>query len=163
MTRRRLLFIAALLAAQAAVAQVPVGSEFQVNTYTTSDQREPVIVSETDGDFVVVWESDGSDNGDTSGRTIQGQRYSSDGIGVGSEFLVNTYTTSWPVVSPAVAAAPAGDLRRRLVQRRLGRQQTLRCRASRVSASLPTPVPSVLSSRSTPTPRVGQDSIRRSR
>ncbi len=72
----------------------PVGSEFQVNSYTTGDQRSPSVAMDADGDFVVVWESDGSGGADTGGYSIQGQRYNAAGSPVGSEFQVNSYTTS---------------------------------------------------------------------
>ena len=47
-----------------------------------------------DGDFVVVWESNGSSGTDTSSWSIQGQRYASNGSTLGAQFQVNTYTTS---------------------------------------------------------------------
>ena len=43
---------------------VPVGLEFQVNTYTTENQGRPAVAFNIEGAFVVVWESirqDGSD------------------------------------------------------------------------------------------------------
>jgi hypothetical protein len=52
-----------------------LGSEFQVNTYTTLYQNRSSVAAEPDGDFVVVWESDGSSGTDTSASSIQGQRY----------------------------------------------------------------------------------------
>jgi len=67
------------------------GAEFQVNTYTTSEQARPAIAADGAGNFVVVWRSftqDGSDFG------IFGQRYDSGGNAAGGEFQVNTYTTS---------------------------------------------------------------------
>ena len=35
------------------------GGEFQINSYTTSDQAFPSVASDTNGNFVVVWESYG--------------------------------------------------------------------------------------------------------
>jgi len=35
----------------------PLGSEFRVNTYTTSSQRLPAIATGPGGDFVVAWMS----------------------------------------------------------------------------------------------------------
>ena len=70
---------------------VAQGSEFQVNTYTTNYQGEPSIAMDSDGDFVITWQSryqDGSNNG------IYAQRYNASGVAQGSEFQVNTYTTS---------------------------------------------------------------------
>ncbi len=85
----------------------PVGGEFQVNTYTTSFQSQPSVSSDQDGGFVVVWRNLGRSGTDTDGVSIQGQRYDSDGLPVGGEFQVNTYTTSYQY-EPAVAAGPNG-------------------------------------------------------
>ncbi len=84
------------------------GSQFQVNTYTTGFQGSPAVAKESDGDFVVVWHSFGSDDSDTSLRSIQGQRYASDGTPQGSQFQVNTYTTDFQE-DPAVAVGSNGD------------------------------------------------------
>jgi hypothetical protein len=70
-----------------------VGGEFQINTYTTGKQRLPSVEADADGNFVVVWDSYGSSGTDTSGYSIQSQRYDAAGISVGGEFQVNTYTT----------------------------------------------------------------------
>jgi hypothetical protein len=81
------------------------GSEFQVNTYTTSNQSNPSVAIDSDGDFVVTWESysqDGSDDG------IYGQRYNGLGVAQGGEFKVNTYTTSFQSY-PSVAMDSDGD------------------------------------------------------
>ena len=82
--------------------------EFQVNTYTTSFQTHASVAADADGDFVVVWESYGSSGTDTSGFSIQGQRYASGGSPQGAEFQVNSYTTS-DQQYPSVAAAADGD------------------------------------------------------
>ena len=66
------------------------GPEFQVNTYTTSDQVQPSISSLADGGWVVIWASDGQDG---SGAGVYGQRFHASGIASGLEFLVNTDTT----------------------------------------------------------------------
>jgi hypothetical protein len=70
---------------------VAQGSEFQVNTYTTAAQSNPSVSMDNDGDFVVTWQSAGQDG---SGAGIYGQRYNASGVAQGSEFKVNTYTTS---------------------------------------------------------------------
>jgi hypothetical protein len=82
-----------------------VGGEFQINTYTTNYQRLPAVSAEANGDFVVVWESNGQDG---SGRGIFGRRFTSAGTAVGGEFLVNTYTTALQS-TPAVDADADGD------------------------------------------------------
>ena len=72
-------------------AGVAQGGEFQVNTYTTNDQFRSAVAMDADGDFVVTWESDGQDS---SFYGIYAQRYNAAGIAQGSEFRVNTFTTS---------------------------------------------------------------------
>jgi uncharacterized repeat protein (TIGR01451 family) len=67
----------------------PDGSEFRVNTYTTDGQHTVGVAVDADGDFVVVWVSDGQDGSD---RGVYAQRYTSDGTPDGGEFQVNTYT-----------------------------------------------------------------------
>lgn len=85
-------------------AGVPQGSDFQVNSYTTNDQGPPAVAADDAGNFVVVWASryqDGSDYG------VFGQRFDPAGAPAGSEFQVNTHTTSAQLFS-AVAAAGSG-------------------------------------------------------
>jgi hypothetical protein len=86
-------------------AGAPLGSEFRVNTYTTSNQGRPSVAADASGNFVVVWQSaaqDGSSDG------VFGQRYASSGAPLGPEFLVNTLTTG-NQTGPAVAADAAGN------------------------------------------------------
>ena len=52
-----------------------LGGQFEVDSYTTSTQRNPAVALDADGDFVVVWQSNGSFGGDTSSDSVQGQRY----------------------------------------------------------------------------------------
>jgi hypothetical protein len=73
---------------------VAQGQDFQVNTYTTNPQREPMLAMDADGDFVATWHSSGSSGTDSDGYSIQAQRYDSSGVPQGGEFQVNTYTTS---------------------------------------------------------------------
>ena len=75
-------------------AAAALGGEFQVNTYTTSQQSNPAVARDADGDFVVVWGSMGSSGTDTDYGSIHSQRYNSAGAAQGGEFQVNTYTTS---------------------------------------------------------------------
>ena len=57
---------------------------------------------------MVTWDSNGGTGGDTSSYSLQGQRYDANGSTVGSEFQVNTTTTTNQVFS-AVAAIEDGD------------------------------------------------------
>ena len=68
-----------------------LGDEFQINSYTTSNQNESSVTALSDGGFVVTWESFGQDG---SGIGIYGQQYNANGSTVGSEFQVNSYTDS---------------------------------------------------------------------
>ncbi|MCC7510602.1 MAG: tandem-95 repeat protein [Planctomycetes bacterium] len=82
-----------------------VGSEFLVNTFTTSEQQCPSVAMDADGDFVIAWMSNGQDG---SGYGIYAQRYNNSGAAVGSEFLVNTFTTNSQLY-PSVAMDADGD------------------------------------------------------
>lgn len=79
--------------------------EFQVNTYTKDMQWYPDTAMNANGDFVVVWESEGQD-GDIGG--IFAQRFNSQGQSVKKEFQVNTNIASVQG-SPAVAMDRAGN------------------------------------------------------
>ncbi len=95
----------ALALASGASAQVPAGGEFRINTYTTGNQFLARPAMEPDGDFVVVWQSDGQDG---SGTGIFGQRFAASGTTRGGEFRINTYTTGLQA-EPAVAVGSNGD------------------------------------------------------
>lgn len=81
------------------------GPETRVNTYTTSNQRRPVVAADAAGDYVAVWESF---NQDTTGYGIYAQRYNIAGVPQGAEFRVNTYVTGYQS-NPSVAMDAAGD------------------------------------------------------
>ena len=49
------------------------------------------MAMDTDGDFVVVWDSLGSFGTASSSDSIQGQHFASDGSIVGGEFQINTF------------------------------------------------------------------------
>ncbi|NQV83083.1 MAG: FecR domain-containing protein [Rhodospirillales bacterium] len=66
-----------------------VGSEFRVNTYTANGQGGPQVSALDNGDFVIVWHSDGQDG---SGFGIYGQRYNASGVAQGSEIQIHTTT-----------------------------------------------------------------------
>jgi len=92
-----------------AFSPTPLGSEFQVNTYTTINQYAVRVASDAAGDFVVVWESYGTSAGnDTSKFSIQGRRYNATGSPLGAQFQVNTYTTDNQIV-PSIASDPNGN------------------------------------------------------
>lgn len=85
-------------------AGAPLGSEFRVNTTTEGNQHRPAVALDSDGDFVIVWES--LDDESTYG--IFAQRFGPAGDPLGSEVLVNSYTSSNQQYS-AVAVDGAGN------------------------------------------------------
>ena len=107
MRRVLLLVLFVAVAPRAAWPQggAPLGPEFRVNTYTTSNQLYPSVARDTGGNFVVVWTSNTQD-GATLG--VFGQRYSNAGAPLGPEFQVNTYTTGAQYL-PSVASDGAGN------------------------------------------------------
>ncbi|MFC1517861.1 hypothetical protein ACFL5G_04860 [Candidatus Margulisiibacteriota bacterium] len=82
-----------------------IGSNnFLVNEYTTSSQDNPDITKLNNGNFVVVWQSDGQD---TNKQGVYGKIYNSNGAVVRSEFQINT-TTFGDQDVPAVEALTEG-------------------------------------------------------
>jgi len=87
-------------------AGAPVGGEFQVNVYTTGLQTFPSVAMDSEGGFLVVWES--LFGQDPEGSDVYARRYDASGTPVGGEILVNAYTTGhqW---FPDVAVDAAGE------------------------------------------------------
>ena len=95
-------------------ADAASGPEIQVNTFTTSWQGRPSVDADVGGDLIVVWESDGSPEGDADDSSIQGRMYYANGNPHLQQFQVNTTATGAqrePVVAfiyelgfPSVAA-----------------------------------------------------------
>jgi hypothetical protein len=82
-----------------------VGNEFKINTTIASEQKNVAVAIDTNGDFIVTWQSKDQDG---SNYGIYGQRYGSNGGTVGNEFKINTYTTNEQRL-PAVAMDSGGD------------------------------------------------------
>jgi hypothetical protein len=77
-------------------------AELQVNSYTTGNQNRPAVACDSARNFVVAWDSEGSQGSDTSLHSIQARRYAANGGVQGGQFQVNTYTTgdqAWPSVA----------------------------------------------------------------
>ena len=85
-------------------AQIPAGSEFQINTYTTSLQEHPAVAVDANGNFVVVWTSDGQDG---SSYGIRWRKYNAAGVSQANG-RANTYTTGGQEM-PAVAMDANGN------------------------------------------------------
>ena len=99
----------ALLGVTATFGQgaVPVGGEFQVNSYITGGQYSPAATALDDGSFVVLWESLGS-SGSDNGASIQGQRFTAEGMPVGGQWQVNTEATGIQADASVEALADGG-------------------------------------------------------
>ena len=85
------------------------GNEFQINTYTKSDQGEPSVTSLSNGGFVVTWESfrqNVSENSTCFG--IYGQRYNASGQASGNEFQINTDTAYCQTKPSATSLSDGG-------------------------------------------------------
>jgi len=72
---------------------VATGAEIQINSFTTSWQAQPSVDADSEGNLIVVWESDGSPEGDSDDSSIQGRIYLADGTRHLQQFQVNTTTT----------------------------------------------------------------------
>ncbi len=83
---------------------LPLGAEFQANTYTTGNQFGPDVAADASGNFLVTWS--GYD-GDGSG--ILTQRYDSTGTPVAGELQVNSYTTNTQI-GASIAADANGNV-----------------------------------------------------
>ena len=94
-----------LLAMGTRAAAQPVGSAFQVNTFTTGLQGAPALGSAANGGFVIVWESFGQDGDDIG---VFGQRYDANGVKQFGEFQANVYT-SGPQAAPDIGVAGDGS------------------------------------------------------
>ncbi|MGF1936120.1 MAG: beta strand repeat-containing protein [Nostoc sp. ChiQUE02] len=86
-------------------AGVAQGNEFKVNTTISKSQSNPTLAMDSDGDFVISWQSL---NQDGSGYGIYAQRYNSSGVAQGNEFKVNTYNSN-DQKNPVVAIDTDGD------------------------------------------------------
>jgi Ca2+-binding RTX toxin-like protein len=82
-----------------------VGPETLVNSYTTNGQYAPRTTALADGGWLLTWEGEGPGDGPYD---IYQQRYSADGNAVGSETLVNLYTTNNQVIPTTAALADGG-------------------------------------------------------
>lgn len=93
-----------------------LASEFQVNQFTSYNQRNPAIAALSDGRFVVVWVSEQQNSSDSPANTTSlkgtpsvdayARTFTSDGVPTGNEFRVNASANLCS--SPQVAAASGG-------------------------------------------------------
>ena len=69
-----------------------VVSEFRVNEFTDSAQRDPSVTALDNGHFVVTWHSWGQQQGDTSTSAIKASIFNEHGDEIVGEFRVNEFT-----------------------------------------------------------------------
>lgn len=77
----------------------PLTGEMRVNTTTSNHQSYSTIAMDSQGNYVISWQSTGQDG---SGTGIFAQRYSDTNTPIGIEYRVNTHTTNnqlYPVAS----------------------------------------------------------------
>jgi len=99
--RPRLCLLAAAIGialSRLAIAQ-PVGNEFRINTYTTSNQTQPRVSVSATGAFAVVWHSQ---NQNSAVDGVFAQRFDSSGGALGNEFQVSS-TLASSDFSPALS------------------------------------------------------------
>jgi len=88
----------------------PEGPEFQVNESTASGSKYPrertSVARGADGSFVVVWSAYTATP--LARQEVVARRFGSDGMPLGTEFVVNTYSTGTQR-GPAVGVAPDGS------------------------------------------------------
>lgn len=81
------------------------GAETAGHTSTANSQLRPVIAMDANSNYVIAWESAGTDG---DGYGVYAQRYASNGAKRGTEFLVNT-TTANDQRFPAASMDADGD------------------------------------------------------
>ncbi len=86
-------------------AGVALGGEIQVNTSAAGHQEFSTVAVDADGDFVVVWTSDGQDG---SGIGVYGRQYDANGVSRSGEFRINQFTTG-DQTRPSIAMDADGD------------------------------------------------------
>lgn len=84
--------------------ETPVGKEFRINTYVSGHQTSPSVAGLVDGGFVATWYSQDQDS---SGEGVYGQRYDAAGKRKGGEFRINSVTKN-NQTDPSVASLPNG-------------------------------------------------------
>ena len=88
----------------------PRGDQFQVNSYTTSQQALPSVDADGQGRFLVVWQSTGSFGDDTDGVSAQARQFGFEGGPGSPQFQVNSYTPGFqyaPIVARGSGATVA--------------------------------------------------------
>jgi len=82
-----------------------IGSEFQVNASGTGNQDHPAVTALNSGVFLVTWDGNVDDGMDNSG--VGARRFSSAGLALGGDILVNT-TLDSDQLAPCATSAGSG-------------------------------------------------------
>lgn len=85
----------------------PLGTDVQVNSYTTGAQDFSSVAIDGQGRIVVAWDSSDSAGNDHSDGSIQFRRFRADGEPLGPDRQINSIVAGYQV-TPAVAATAAG-------------------------------------------------------
>jgi hypothetical protein len=99
-----------IVAKRYSAAGAPIGSEFQVNNYTSGPQGYPQVRMDALGGYVIAWNDFAGSDGDFYG--VKARRYYASGTARGGDFTVNTYTTHGQLLSrtaPALGSDAAGN------------------------------------------------------
>jgi hypothetical protein len=88
----------------------PDGPQFQVNTYTTGDQRTPTVAADAAGNFVIAWTSRQGGYPYQYVNGYQARRFTANGTPIGEDFQVNSLVGSEIEYSrPGLAVAAGGE------------------------------------------------------
>jgi hypothetical protein len=87
---------------------IPLGGQFQVNTFTANPQTTPSIGMDENGNFTIAWASEGQ--GLSFFNLIEAQRFDRDGNRLGNELMVNTTDNTTINFAPYVAMADDGTI-----------------------------------------------------
>ncbi|MDA8628446.1 hypothetical protein N9L77_09850, partial [Pseudomonadales bacterium] len=88
-------------------AGLQIDDQFQVNTYTSNEQRDPQLVGLESGGFFVIWQSYGQDGSSYPSWGIYGQLFDASGSPVGDEVHVSSFYEN-DQQSPSVSSLPDG-------------------------------------------------------
>ena len=86
----------------------PLGTDFQVNTFTADYQYPSDVRGTLSGDFVIVWSGHALGSADSDEYAVLTHRYDSGGASVGGDVVVNTLTTGFQA-APTLAQNGRGD------------------------------------------------------
>lgn len=84
------------------------GAEIRINDYTDDDQSHPRVAIDTNGNFVVAWQSKGQ-NGNPGQNNVYARRFDAQGLAQGPEFRVDTGSQTHDRQNPVIAMLGSGE------------------------------------------------------